>query len=131
VWEEYTQLVEELADARLADTLAHPDVVKVWGHRPADESKFHARIVEAVRRNGLALEVNTNGWRKPVAEMYPDARILRLAHEAGVPITLGSDAHTAERLGQRFDDAIANARAAGYVDYLTFVARKPVKVALP
>jgi histidinol-phosphatase (PHP family) len=131
VWEEYTQLVEDLADARLADTLAHPDVVKVWGHRPADESPYQKRIVDAAARNGLALEVNTNGWRKPVAEMYPDARILRLAREAGVPITLGSDAHTADRLGQRFADAIANARAAGFDDYVTFVARKPMKVALP
>lgn len=131
IWEEYTQFVEDLADARLADTLAHPDVIKVWGRRPEDESKYHKRIVEAARRNGVALEVNTNGWRKPVAEMYPDARILKLARDAGVGITLGSDAHTADRLGQRFDEAIANARAAGYEDYLTFVARKAVKVALP
>jgi histidinol-phosphatase (PHP family) len=131
VWEEYTQFVEDLADARLADTLAHPDVIKVLGYRPADEAPYQRRIVEAARRNGVALEVNTNGWRKPVAEMYPDARILRLAREAGVPITLGSDAHTADRLGQRFDDAIAAVCQAGYEDYLTFVRRKPVKVALP
>ena len=131
IWEEYTQFIEDLADARLADTLAHPDVIKVWGFRPPDESHFHTRLVEAAKRNGLALEVNTNGWRKPVAEMYPDARILRLAREAGVPITLGSDAHTADRLGQRFDEAAANARAAGYKDYVAFEARRPVKVALP
>lgn len=131
VWEEYTQFIEDLADARLADTLAHPDVVKVWGHRPADEPKYQQRIVAAARRNGVALEVNTNGWRKPVSEMYPDARLLRLAHEAGVPITLGSDAHTADRLGLRFGDAIAAARDAGYEDYLAFVGRKSVKIALP
>ena len=131
IWEEYTQFLEDLADAQLADTLAHPDVIKVWGRRPADESKYHKRIVEAARRNGVALEVNTNGWRKPVAEMYPDARILKLAREAGVPITLGSDAHTADRLGQRFDEAIANARKAGYQEYTAFVARKPVRIALP
>jgi histidinol-phosphatase (PHP family) len=131
VWEEYTQFVEDLADARIADTIGHPDVVKVWGFRPGDEAKYQKRIVEAAARNGMALEVNTNGWRKPVAELYPAPAMLQLARQRGVPITLGSDAHTADRLGQRFGDAIANARAAGYEDYLTFVAREPVKVALP
>jgi histidinol-phosphatase (PHP family) len=131
VWEEYTQLVEDLADARLADTLAHPDVVKVWGHRPADESKYQKRIVEAAARNGLALEVNTNGFRKPVAEIYPNPGMLKMARNAGVPITLGSDAHTADRLGLRFDDAVATARAAGYESYVAFVQRKPQRLDLP
>jgi histidinol-phosphatase (PHP family) len=131
VWEEYTQLIEDLADSRLANTLAHPDVIKVWGFRPDDEAKYQRRIVEAARRNGTALEVNTNGWRKPVNEMYPAPALLRLARETGVPITLGSDAHTPDRLGQRFDEAVANARAAGYGEYLTFVSGKPVAVALP
>ena len=131
VWEEYTQFVEDLADARLADTIGHPDVVKVWGFRPGDETKFHKRIVEAAARNGVALEVNSNGLRKPVGELYPDPRILKLAHERGVPITLGSDAHTADRLGQRFDEAIAAARAAGYDEYVAFEGRREVRLKFP
>src|SRR5205814_3520077 len=71
VWDEYGQFLEDLADAHLVDALAHPDVAKVFGFRPADPSRLHGRIVAAAARNGLALEVNTNGLRKPAAEIYP------------------------------------------------------------
>lgn len=123
VWDEYGRFIEDLADARLVDVLAHPDVVKVFGFRPSDEEPLRRRIVAAAQRNGLALEVNTNGLRKPVAELYPHPEMLRAAWSAGVPVTLASDAHVPERLGQRFADAIAAARAAGYDGYLVFERR--------
>ncbi len=123
VWEDYGRLVEELADARLVDVLAHPDVAKVFGRRPADESGLHRRLVSAAARNGLALEINTNGLRKPVGEMYPHPDVLRAARLAGVPVTLASDAHIPERLGAWFVQAIAAARAAGYDTYTAFERR--------
>lgn len=125
VWREYGQLVEELAGAGLVDVLAHPDVVKVFGHRPADERPLRERIVAAAARHGLALEINTNGLRKPVGELYPHPDILRLARAAGVPVTLASDAHTPERTGAWFEQAAAAARAAGYDAYVTFERRQP------
>ncbi|HEY7270345.1 MAG TPA: histidinol-phosphatase, partial [Dehalococcoidia bacterium] len=105
VWAEYADFIEDLAGAGLCDVLAHPDVVKVWGHVPPDRSAFDRRIVEAARANGLALEINTNGLNKPVAALYPSPELLQLAREAGVPVTLASDAHYPERIGQRFDAA--------------------------
>jgi histidinol-phosphatase (PHP family) len=124
VWDAYAQLVEDLADAQLVDVLAHPDVIKVFGHRPADEEPLRRRIIAAAKRNGLALEVNTNGLRKPVGELYPHPEMLRAARAAGVPITLASDAHTPERVGLRFAEGIAAARAAGYDGYLVFERRQ-------
>jgi histidinol-phosphatase (PHP family) len=123
VWDEYARFIEDLADARLVDVLAHPDVVKVFGFRPPDESPVRERIVAAARRNGLALEVNTNGLRKPVGELYPHPDMLRAARAAGVPVTLASDAHTPERIGLRLDAGIAAALAAGYDGYLVFERR--------
>jgi len=125
VWEEYGQLIEDLAGAGLVDVLAHPDVVKVWGFRPKDESGLHRRLVSAAKRNQLALEINTNGLNKPIAELYPGPSLLRLARAAGVPITLASDAHAPELVGQRFDAAIEASRAAGYEDYVAFEGRRP------
>jgi histidinol-phosphatase (PHP family) len=125
VWNEYAQLVEDLADARLVDVLAHADLVKIWGFRPADRSGFDARIVAAASRNGLAVEVNTNGLQKPVGEMYPDREVLRLASAAGVPVTLASDAHAPERVGQYFEAAASLARAAGHRQYVSFDHRRP------
>jgi histidinol-phosphatase (PHP family) len=130
VWEEYGQLLEELADARLVEVLAHPDVVKVFGHRAAHPGRLHGRIVAAAARNGLALEVNTNGLRKPARELYPHPDVLRAARAAGVPITLASDAHVPERLGACFDEAVAAARAAGYTEYVAFERRRGRRVPL-
>lgn len=123
VWDEYGQLVEELAGAGLVDVLAHPDVVKVFGFRPADERPLRERLVRAAAANGLALEINTNGLRKPVAEMYPHPDVLPAARAAGVPVTLASDAHVPERLGAWFDEAITAARAAGYQGYAAYDRR--------
>lgn len=124
VWEEYGQLVEDLAAARLVDVLAHPDVVKVWGFRPPGRPLLHDQLVTTAARHGLALEVNTNGLRKPAAEIYPHLDVLRAAHAAGVPITLASDAHLPERVGAAFDQARALAADAGYDRYITFEERR-------
>ena len=127
VWDQYGQFVEDLADARLCDVLAHPDVVKVWGFRAADESQLHRRLVAAAARNGLALEINTHGLRKPVAEMYPHPRALALAASSAVPVTLASDAHYPDRLGSWFDEAIALAQQTGHTAYVSFDQRRRVE----
>jgi histidinol-phosphatase (PHP family) len=131
VWDEYAQYVEDLVDARLVDVIAHPDLPKVFGHRPADTGPVHRRIVAAAVRGGVALEINTGGLHKRIAEIYPDAAMLRAAWAAGVPITLGSDAHTPERTGAGFAAAAALARSAGYDTYLRFERRRPQAAALP
>jgi histidinol-phosphatase (PHP family) len=131
VWEEYVQCVEDLADAHLVDVIAHPDLPKVFGHRPPDLTPLHGRIVAAAARNGLALEINTNGARKRCEEMYPHPDVLRAAREAGVPVTLASDAHTPDRLGASFGDAIVLARAAGYEHYATHERRQRRAIPLP
>jgi histidinol-phosphatase (PHP family) len=122
VFREYAQLVDELADSNLADVLAHPDLPKLWGHKPADIDGFNDAIVAAASRNGCALEVNTNGLHKK-GGIYPSASLLVKACRAGVPATLASDAHTAERVGEAFDLAAAHARAAGYTQFASFEGR--------
>jgi histidinol-phosphatase (PHP family) len=124
VFAEYAQLIAELASSGLVDVLAHPDLPKLWGRRPVDARTFHAQLVAAAVRGGCALEINTNGLRKPVGELYPAAEVLRLARVAGVPITIGSDAHVADSVGRAFDQAVTAARAAGYDGYTRYAARQ-------
>lgn len=130
VWDEYAQCIEDLADARLVDVIAHPDLPKVFGHRPADPGPVHGRIVAAAARHGLALEINTNGARKRCAEMYPHPDVLGAARAAGVPVTLASDAHTPERVGASFAEAMVLARAAGYEEYAVHERRRRCAVPL-
>jgi histidinol-phosphatase (PHP family) len=129
VWRDYGVLVGELAATGLADVLSHPDLPKVFGHRPQDETPLHTAIVTAASVRGTAIELNSNGLRK-CGEIYPARPLLERAHAAGLPITLASDAHTPDRVGANFDDLVAWARSAGYDSATTFVQRQPESYAL-
>jgi histidinol-phosphatase (PHP family) len=130
-WADYGALVRELAESGLADTLSHPDLPKVFGHRPADETPLHDAILEGARVNGTAVELNSNGLRKPCKEIYPAVPLLVRARESGLPITLASDAHTPDRTGANFDELAAWARSAGYAEASYFEGRQRRDYPLP
>jgi histidinol-phosphatase (PHP family) len=121
---EYGDLLEQLAASGLADVLAHSDLPKIWGFKAGDPALLEGRIVAAAQSAGMAIELNTNGWNKPVGEQYPSVTVLRSARTAGVPITLASDAHRPHRLGEGFQRAIALAQAAGHDGYVRFERRQ-------
>ena len=127
---EYASLLRELASSKLSDVLAHPDLPKIHGHRPASFTPLHEAIVEAATDGGCAVELNSNGYNAPVAEAYPALPVIERAHDAGLAITLASDAHTPERVGERFDDLAELAAQAGYQECASFEARRPVTHAL-
>ena len=93
------------------------------------EEEFRA-TAEAFAAAGVASEVNTAGLRKPVGELYPDARLLELLCAAGVPLSLGSDAHVLEDVGRDFDRALVLAHGAGYRTVSRFRDREREQVPL-
>jgi histidinol-phosphatase (PHP family) len=123
VWESYTRSVAELAATRTVDVLAHPDLIKVAGHRPAVPEEFHDRIAETARDCGLAAELNSSGWDRPCAEAYPAPALLARFRQLGVPITTASDGHHLGDVSWRIADLAAMARDAGYFEVSTFRAR--------
>jgi histidinol-phosphatase (PHP family) len=113
VWDAYADSLDELADSGVCDVLAHPDLCKVAGRRPAVPDEWHARMAETAARSGLAAEVSSAGWRKPAAEAYPAPGLLARFAAAGVPVTTASDAHRHDRVGERRGDIAALLAAAG------------------
>jgi histidinol-phosphatase (PHP family) len=128
---EYASYLSDAAASRLCDVLAHPDLPKLFGHHPTSFEPLHAAIIEAAVRGGCALEVNSSGYNKPVAEPCPALPVLERARAAGLSITLASDAHGPERVGERLDEIAAWAARAGYRKYVSFEHRQPVTHALP
>jgi histidinol-phosphatase (PHP family) len=104
VWDAYADSLDELADSGVCDVLAHPDLCKVAGRRPAVPDEWHARMAETAARSGMAAEVSSAGWRKPAAEAYPAPDLLARFAAAGVPVTTASDAHRGDRVGERRAD---------------------------
>ena len=133
VWDAYVDSLEELADSGVCDVLAHPDLCKVAGRRPAVPDEWHARMAEAAARSGMSAEVNTNGWRKPAAEAYPAPDLLARFRAAGVPVTTASDAHRRDRGGERRADAARLLADAGYEELAAYQGRtrRAVPIAVP
>lgn len=130
VWRAYTEAMEELAASGVCDVLAHPDLPKLTGRRPAVPEDLYDRMAEAARASGMAAEVNTAGWRRPVGEVYPAPALLERFRRAGVPVTTASDAHTPDLVADRTADAQEAVRAAGYTELTAFRRRQSEPVPL-
>jgi histidinol-phosphatase (PHP family) len=128
VWRRYFETIAESARSGLFDVIAHPDLVKMWGgERPrpdGDPRRYYEPAVEAFAEAGVAVEVSTAGWRKPVGEIYPAPAYLEMVVEAGCPIALSSDAHVPDDLAYRYDDALELLDSLGVGELSVFEGRR-------
>jgi histidinol-phosphatase (PHP family) len=118
-WRRYYETLAGAARSRLFDTLAHPDLVKMYGEEIAWDWGAVADSLD-----GVCLEVSSAGLHKRHGKLYPNPRLLADANERRVPITLASDAHVPENVGRDLDRAIEHARAAGYETVTVFEGRE-------
>jgi len=126
-WSAYTDSLEDLAGSGVCDVLAHPDLAKVAGHRPADTGlrlELESRMAEAAATNGMAAEVSSAGWRKPAQEAYPSPTLLDRFHAAGVPVTTASDTHGPGLVAHRSADLRVLVEQAGYDSLAAFDRRR-------
>lgn len=103
IYADYFRRIREVAGSGLVDCLSHLDLIKIHGHRP----KLPIRdlvdgTLDFIAARGLAIELSTAGWRKPVNELYPADEIIRLAMEKGIRFTTASDAHSHAQLGENY-----------------------------
>ncbi|MEQ8835111.1 MAG: histidinol-phosphatase HisJ family protein [Miltoncostaeaceae bacterium] len=126
MWERYLEELVATARSGLFDTLSHPDLPKVFGTRiPAAVAHRWDDAVAAIAETGIAIECSSAGLRKPVGELYPEPGLLRRFREAGVPVTLGSDAHRPSDVGRDYPSSVAAVRIAGYTSITRFRGREP------
>lgn len=129
-WSAYTAALEELAQSGVCDVLAHPDLAKVAGYRPAAPLEYYDRMAEAAARSGMAAEVSSAGWRKPAAQAYPAPELLARFFQREVRVTTASDAHHLAEVADRVSDLRAFVASAGYVELCAFRGRRPHRVSL-
>ena len=125
VWNEYFTRLTKAAESGFFNIIAHPDLCKKFCFYPQQDcTPLFTRLLQAIKKNDLAMELNTAGLRKDCKEIYPSAKIVGLAAQMGIPITFGSDAHKPEEVGWQFDDAMQMARKFGYTHSCRFTQRK-------
>jgi histidinol-phosphatase (PHP family) len=125
VWTAYFERLTLAAESRLFEIIAHADLCKKFCFYPKQDcTPLIARFLKAAKQTGAAMEINTAGLRKDCKEIYPSPKIVRMAKDAGVPITFASDAHAPQEVGMNFAEAVALARSVGYTHCCRFTRRK-------
>lgn len=131
LWERYFEETAHAAASGMFDVIAHPDLVKKFGSRSErDPRSWYEQTAIALADAGCAVEVNSAGLRKPVAEIYPSLDLLKACRRRGVPATMGSDAHSPAEVGEGLDLARALLLEAGYTSVVCFRKRVAREVAL-
>lgn len=124
-WNAYFAAMRDMAASKQFDIAGHFDLIKLFGHY-AHKGVDHAvrEALEAIKQTGMAIEINTSGWRRTVGEQYPSRAILEAACELQIPLTFGSDAHALSHVGANLDRAYELARAIGYKNAAYFERRE-------
>ena len=125
VWTAYFERLTMAAESGLFDIIAHADLCKKFCFYPKQDcTHLYERFLNAARAHDVAMEWNTAGLRKDCKEIYPNAQIVKLAFQKGIPITFASDAHAPGEVGMNFMEAMELAKGAGYAEYCQFTGRK-------
>jgi histidinol-phosphatase (PHP family) len=123
----YFRLLADAAETGLFDCLAHPDLIK---NMTADDWQ-PSRIMDDIRRaldriaaTGMAMELNTSGVNKLIAEMNPFPDMLIEMADRQIPVCIGADAHSPERVADQFGDALRLLESCGYSQVSFFLERR-------
>ena len=132
VYARYYQDLARMCHTGLFHIAAHPDLVKI--HSVADFTAWLdtpealplvRTALEAIKAQGMAMEISSAGLRKDCHEIYPGPVIMGLAAEVGVRISFGADAHCTNTPAYAFDALARYAASYGYTESTLFVGGTP------
>ncbi len=131
VYDLYLEHLKKMLDYNYFDVLCHLDLVKKFGWESSRSlDKEFNEILSIIKNKHMTVEINTSGYNHPAREIYPSFDIIKNCREQGISITLGSDAHKPENVGQHYDKAWPLLLKAGYRHLTTFTRRKRSQVAI-
>ncbi|MDR2050703.1 MAG: histidinol-phosphatase [Deltaproteobacteria bacterium] len=130
----YARYYEDLARlcaSGLADIIAHPDLIKIftpesfnlWLEKPSSLNLVRAALTEA-KSGKVLLELSSAGLRKPCREVYPGPKIMEIAADLGLGLSIASDAHAAGQIAHAFAELESYARGFGFTGYAVVKKRQ-------
>lgn len=132
IYSQYAGILTKMVQSDCFDVVGHIDLVKIWGHRPRKKSSLYylEPVLTAIRKHGMAVEINSAGLRKQVAELYPSTDILNRMFAYNIPITFGSDAHHPEQMGEGLEACYRAAWQVGYRYMVRFNQHEKIVTAM-
>lgn len=127
----YFRLIGEAAQTGMFDIIGHADLAKKFAVYPSFKlQKTYEQCAKIFKECDVVIELNTSGKNKPCAEFYPSTDFLEILHHYHVPITLGSDAHVEQNIGQYFNEAINLLKSLGYKEIIGFKQRNRIPIGI-
>lgn len=134
-YEKYFNDVLNLANEGDFDVLGHLDLVQRYAFKldgVYDFRKYKDIIYEILKTaiaRGKGIEVNTSGLKQNL--LFPKIEILQMYKELnGEIITVGSDAHNYDRVGENIKSTYNMLKDIGFKYIFTFEKRKPFGIML-
>jgi histidinol-phosphatase (PHP family) len=126
----YHRHVRAAAATGLFDVMAHIDAIKGLGQRASRAiDDAWDETVRVLADTGVAVEINTSGYRK-CGEPFPSWNVVERLHAAGVPLTYGSDAHRPNEVHHAWGSVQAGLRAIGVTELAVVRGRRRTMVPL-
>jgi len=115
---EYINKLMKLVDTNFFDVIAHFDHYRIFF--PPNNPKYSQYnwqkildLLDKIKNNGMAIEINTSGFLKEIGGQYPDDDIIKEIIQRDIPLLLGSDAHKPDYVGYMFEEIIEKIRKLG------------------
>ncbi|MEA1913772.1 MAG: histidinol-phosphatase HisJ [Campylobacterota bacterium] len=125
IWEDYFDAITQMAKTQHFDIVGHLDLIKLFKFMPTKDIRILAHeTMQQIKKSNMSIEINPAGLRKPIAQAYPSKTLLTQAYELDIPITFGSDAHSVDQVGFKYDQAVALAKEVGYSSCAIYKNRK-------
>lgn len=128
----YYEELDELVACGFFDVLGHINYQVRYMNAAArgrvDLTRYYDRlsvILKAAAQSGKGIEINTSGLRRGLGEILPSFEVVKMFKDAGGKVvTLGSDAHAAESVGEGIFTAMEKLKEAGFRNFTFFQKRK-------
>lgn len=151
VWQDWFEKHARISDAEIIEayfselargaesgryhSMAHPDVIRLYGtlarrFEPQKHAEAICSALDRIARTGVCMEVNTSGRIKGDFIAHPDPLILDWIAERKIPLTIGSDSHSPNMVGQYFDESFDLLTSKGFEKLHYFRGGKAVAVPL-
>ncbi len=125
IYSDYLQALLRGIRTGLFNIIGHLDLVKSVEQPVLQRNATLVKqILSEAKAQNMAIEINSSGLRREINEPYPAFSFLPLIAEAGLPVTLGSDAHQPEHVGFSFSEIEARLSAFSMIKMAHFQAGK-------
>ena len=124
--EKYYNTLLNMIKSGYFQVVGHLDLIKKFAIFPKiyPDNSLIKEIIFYIKKNKMAVELNTSGFRKPIKEAYPDNFWLEKLYNNDIPIVISSDAHSPDEVGYKIKWATSILKKIGYRKIAVFFNKK-------